>query len=156
MVFLEQWLPPCWAAFQFMSIWDSFYCGYRCVCTCFLQLLHMVLCCCSGIDFHFSHQSMFISKRQNVSPFWAVWWLRGPMVLILVYYCLYRLTWYLQAFGNCSQGWTRLVEVYKWFSEVLADFFRFPHDVKQRDTEFEGRPWNTSTDTPPIDWNYVN
>ena len=26
------------------------------------------------------------------------------------------------------------------FSEVLADFFRFPHDVKQRGTEFEGRP----------------
>ena len=26
------------------------------------------------------------------------------------------------------------------FSEVLADFFRFSHDVKQRGTEFEGRP----------------
>ena len=25
-------------------------------------------------------------------------------------------------------------------SEVLADLFRFSHDVKQRDTEFEGRP----------------
>ena len=24
--------------------------------------------------------------------------------------------------------------------EVLADFFRFSHDVKQRGTEFEGRP----------------
>ena len=26
------------------------------------------------------------------------------------------------------------------FSEVLADFFRFSHDAKQRGTEFEGRP----------------
>ena len=26
------------------------------------------------------------------------------------------------------------------FSEFLADFFRFSHDVKQRGTEFEGRP----------------
>ena len=25
-------------------------------------------------------------------------------------------------------------------SEVLADYFRFFHDVKQRGTEFEGRP----------------
>ena len=25
-------------------------------------------------------------------------------------------------------------------SEVLADFFRFSHDVKQRGTKFEGRP----------------
>jgi hypothetical protein len=30
-------------------------------------------------------------------------------------------------------------EVYK-FSEVLADFFCFSHDVKQTGTEFEGRP----------------
>ena len=80
----------------------------------------------------------------------------GPMVFILVYYCLYRWTWYLQAFGNCSQGWTRLVEVYNLFSEHLADIFWFFHDVKQRGTEFEGRPWNTSTGTPPIDPNYVN
>jgi hypothetical protein len=95
-----------------MLISDSFYCGYRYFCTCFLQHLHKVLCCCSGIDLHFSHQSTFISRRQNASPSWAVWRLRGPMVLILVYYCLYRWTWYLQAFGNCSQGWFRLVEVY--------------------------------------------
>ena len=25
-------------------------------------------------------------------------------------------------------------------AEVLADFFRFSHDVKQRGTEFEGKP----------------
>ena len=30
--------------------------------------------------------------------------------------------------------------VYNFSSEVLADFFRFFHDVKQRGTEFEGRP----------------
>ena len=34
----------------------------------FLQHLHKVICCCSGIDVHFSHQSMFISRRQNASP----------------------------------------------------------------------------------------
>ena len=98
-----------------MSISDLFYCGYRYFCTCFLQHLHKVLCCCSGIDMNFSHQSTFISRRQNASPFWAVWWLCGPMVFILAYYCLYSWTWYLQAFGNCSQRWTRPVEVYNFF-----------------------------------------
>ena len=105
-----------------------------------------------GIDLHFSHQSTFVSRRQNVSPSWAVWRLRGPMVFILAYYCLHRWMWYLQAFGNCSQWWSRLVEVYNFL--VLADFFWFSH-VKQRGTEFEGRSWNTSTGTP-IDSNYVN
>ena len=119
---------------------DLFYCWYRYLCTCFLQHLHKVLCCCSGIDLHFSHQRTFISRRQNPSPSWAVWRLRGPMVFILAYYCLYRWMWYLQAFGNCSQGWTRLVEVYNLFSEVLADVFWFSHDVKQRGTEFEIHP----------------
>ena len=108
MAILEQCLLPCWTAVQVRSIWDSFYCGYRYFCTCFLQHLHKVFCCCSGIDLHFSHKSMLISRRQNVSPSWAVWWLRGPMVFILAHYCLYRWMWYLQAFGNCSQGWTRL------------------------------------------------
>jgi hypothetical protein len=28
----------------------------------------------------------------------------------------------------------------QFISEVLADFFRFSHDVKQRGTDFEGRP----------------
>ena len=41
-------------------------------------------------------------------------------------------------------------------SEVMADLFRFSHDVKQRGTEFEGRPWITYTGTPPIDSNDVN
>jgi hypothetical protein len=41
--------------------------------------------------------------------------LRGPMVFILEYYSLYRWMWYLQAFGNCSQGWTSLVEVHIFF-----------------------------------------
>ena len=125
-------------------------------CTCFLQNLHEVLCCYSGMDLHFSHQSTFISRRQNASPSWAVWWLRGPMVFILAYYCLYRWMWYLQAFGNCSQGWCRLVGVYNIFCEVLADFFWFSHDVKQRGTEFECMSWNTSRGTPPTDSNYVN
>ena len=111
MAVLEQWLLSCWAVFQVMSIKDSFYCGYRHFCTCFLQHLHKVVRCCSGIDFH----SFAISRRQNASSSWAVWWLRGPMVFILAYHCLYRWTWYLQAFGNCSQGWTRLVEVYHFF-----------------------------------------
>ena len=53
------------------------------------------------------------------------------------------------------ERWTRLVQVYNFFSEVLADFFWFSHDVKQIGVEFEGRPWNTSTCTPPIDSNDV-
>ena len=115
-----------------LSIWKTHlqpsfnYCGNRYFCICFLQHLHKVLCCCSDIDLHFSHQSKFISRRQNTSPSWAVWRLRGPMVFILAYYCLYRWTWYLQVFGNCSQGWTRLVEVYNSFSEDLLISFDFP------------------------------
>jgi hypothetical protein len=27
-------------------------------------------CCCSWIDLHFSHQSTFLSRRQNASPSW--------------------------------------------------------------------------------------
>ena len=94
---------PCRAAFQVISILDTFYCGYRYFCTCFLQHLHRVLCCCSGIELHFSNQSMFISNRQNGSPSWAVWRLCVPMGFILAYYCLYRWTWYFRAFGNCSR-----------------------------------------------------
>ena len=46
------------------------------------------ICCCSGIDLHFdlhfSHQSTLISRRQNVSPSWAVWRLCGPCVPLFV------------------------------------------------------------------------
>jgi hypothetical protein len=77
-------------------------------------------------DMHFPHQTTFISRRQKASPSWAVWWLRGPMVFILVYYCLYRWTPYLQAFGNCSQGWTRLVEVSNFFLGSWLISFDFP------------------------------
>ena len=44
----------------------------------------------------------------------------------------------------------------KLFSEVLADFFRFSHDVKQRGTEVEDKTLKTSTGTSPIDSNDVN
>ena len=43
-----------------------------------------------------------------------------------------------------------------WRSTILADLFWFSCDVKQIGIEFEGRPWNTSTGTPPIDSNDVN
>jgi hypothetical protein len=63
----------------------------------------------------------FISRRQYASPSWAVWRLRGPMVFTLSYYCLYR-RWYLQVFGNCSQGWTRP----DFFLRSLLRSFHFP------------------------------
>jgi hypothetical protein len=85
---------------------DVLYCGYKYFCTCFLQHLHKVLCC-SVIDLHFSHKSMFIFRGQNTSSSWVVWRLRGPMVFILVYYCLYRWAWYLQAFWNCSHSYNK-------------------------------------------------
>ena len=130
------------------------YCRY--FCTCFLQHLHKVLCCCSGIDLQFSHLSMFISRRQNASPSWAVWRLCSSMEFIPEYNCLYRWTLYLQAFGNCSQGWTRLVEVYNIFSCGLGWFLLiFPWCQAKRHWVW-GRPWNTSTGTPPIDSNDVN
>lgn len=101
------------AAFQVISI-DFFYCAYRCFCTRFLQHLYYVLCCCSGID--------LISRRQFRSPSWVVWWLCGDMVFVHVYCCLYRWTGYPQAFGNCIQEWTRLVESRTFFYESLEDF----------------------------------
>jgi hypothetical protein len=58
------------------------------------------------------------SLGDTAYPSWAVWRLRGPMVLILAYYYLYRWMWYLRAFGNCSKGWTRLVEVYNFFWDL--------------------------------------
>ena len=94
------------------------------LCKCFLKHLHKVLCCCSGIDLDFSHRSTFISRRQNVSPSWGVWRLRGPMVFILAYYCLYRWMWYLQVFGNCSQGCTSLGAIYFLRSWLIS--FDFP------------------------------
>jgi hypothetical protein len=48
------------------------------------------------------------------------------MVFILAYYCVYRWTWYLQAFRNCSQGWTRLVEVYNFYLTSWLISFDFP------------------------------
>ena len=112
MAVLEQWPLPCWAAFQVMSIYTRFTVAMDT----FLPVSSSIVTrSFAGIDLQFSHQSTFISRRQNASPSWAVWRLRGPMMFILVYYCLYRWTWYFQAFGNCSQGWTRLVEVYDFF-----------------------------------------
>ena len=58
-------------------------------------------------------------RRHNAQE-GALWRLHGPMVFILAYYCFYRWTWYLQAFGHFSQGWTRLVEVYHWL--IYFDF----------------------------------
>ena len=72
------------------------------------------------------HNKVRSSRRQNASPSWAVWRLRGPMVFILAYYCLYKWTWYLQVFGNCSQGWIRLVEVYNIFLRSWLISFDFP------------------------------
>ena len=60
----------------------------------FSQHLH-VFCYCSGVDMHISHQSTFTT---------SVWWLDIPMVFMLVYNCLNRWMWRLQASGNCTQG----------------------------------------------------
>ena len=156
MAVLEQWLLPCSAAFQVMSIYsrtrftvdiDTFVPVSSSIFTTSFAVVLGLIC---------PFRTKVCSPLEDVSPSWAVWRLRGPIVFLLAYYCLYRWTWYLQAFGNCSQGWTRLADVNKFFSEVFEDFFRFSHDVKQRGTEFEGRPWNTSTGTPPIDSNDVN
>ena len=125
MAVLEQWFLPCWVA-----ILDSFDGGYKYFCTCFLQHLHKVLCCCSGIDLHFSHQSTFISR--DGTHLLTAAWSHG------VYTCVLLFEQMNVAFENCSQGWTRLVEVYNNISEVLADLFWFSHDVTQWGTEFEG------------------
>ena len=103
-----------------MSIQDSFYCGYRYFRTCFLQHLHKVLCCCSGIDLHFSHQSTFISRRQNVSP-------PERYESCVVPWCLYLRT----IVCTDERGTFRHLEI--------RSFFWFSHDIKQRGSEFEGR-----------------
>lgn len=60
------WICPSWMAFKDPSIKDLFDCRHRYFCTCFLLHLCKVFCC-SGIDLHFSCQSMFASKRQKES-----------------------------------------------------------------------------------------
>uniref|UniRef100_A0A4W5PER8 Uncharacterized protein n=1 Tax=Hucho hucho TaxID=62062 RepID=A0A4W5PER8_9TELE len=60
--------------------------------TCFLQHLHKVLCCFSGIDSHFSHQSAFISRRQNmvikgVYPSPSSWLFVIMAILATMYTC---------------------------------------------------------------------
>lgn len=62
------WRRGLFLVFQVLLMQNLFYCGYRYLSGCFLQHLHMVNCCCSGIDLHFSHQTTFISRRQNASP----------------------------------------------------------------------------------------
>ena len=57
----------------------------------------------------------------------VVWWLGIPIAFILAHNCLSRWIWHLQASGNCTQGWTRLVEVHSSLPDILADFFRFSH-----------------------------
>jgi hypothetical protein len=76
----------------------------------------------------------------------------------VVPWCLYLCT--IVCTDEC--GTFRCLEIalknepdYNFISEVLADLFSVPHDVKQWGTEF-GRPWNTSTGTPLIDSNDVN
>jgi hypothetical protein len=119
MAVLEQWLLPCRAVFQVMSTQDSFYCGYIYFYTRFLQHLHTVLCCCPGIVWHFSHQSTFISRWQNTSPSWALWRMRGPMVFVTAYYCLYRWTCTIRHLEIAPKDEPD-VEVYSFFSWGLG------------------------------------
>ena len=98
----------------------------RYFCTCFLQHLHTVLCCCSGIDLHFSHHGVYtcvlLFVQMNVVPS-GVWKLLPRM--------------------NQTCGGLQFLR--SWL--ISLDF---SHDVKQRGTEFEGSPWNTSTGIPTI------
>ena len=155
MALLEKWLLPCWADFQVMGILESFYYGYRYFCTCFLQHLHKFLCCCSGIDLHFSHQvHSSLGDRTRLLP--------ERDDSCVVPRCLYLRT----IVCTDEHGTFRHLEIAPkdepdlWrstiFLKVLADFFWFSHDVKQGGTEFQGRPWNTSTGRPPIDSHDVN
>ena len=62
-----------WSSGFFLAEWPFRLCRYRTrftvdIDTCFFQHLHKVICCCSGIDLHISHQSTFIHRRQNASP----------------------------------------------------------------------------------------
>ena len=89
-----------------------FYCGYRYFCTCFFQNLHKVLYWCSGIDLYFSHQiHSSLGDRTRLLPEWYDSCVVPWCLYLRTIVCLYRWKWNLQAFGNCSQGWTRL-EVY--------------------------------------------
>ena len=74
---------------------------------------------------------MFISRRSFLSGMTAVW-----------FHDVYTCVLLFVQMNMVPSG------VYNLFSEVLADFFCFSHDVKQRGMEFEARP--------PIDSNDVN
>ena len=51
--------------------------------------------------------------------------------------CLCRWTWHLQASGNCTQGWTRLVQVHTSLPDFLADFFLYSHVTRTESSVFE-------------------
>ena len=104
MAVLEQRVLPCWAAFQVMSMWDSFYCA----CSTFVPVsssifrrsfavvLGLICTSCTKVRSSLGDRMRLLPERYAG--------LLGPMVFILAFYFLYRWTWYLQAFGNCSQG----------------------------------------------------
>ena len=93
--------------------------------TCFLQHLHKVICCVVlGLICTFRTKVRSSrGDRMCLLPEWydscVVPW------FILAYYCLYRCTCNLP-FGNCSQGWTRLVEIYNFFLRFWLISFDFP------------------------------
>ena len=117
---LEQWLLPCWVAFQIISIYrtcftvdiDAFVPVSSSIFTrSFATVLGLICTFRTKVLSSLGDRMRFLPERCD-----------GCVVFILAYYCLYRWTWYLQAFGNCSQGWTRLVEVYNFFFWGLCWF----------------------------------
>ena len=115
MAFLEQWLLPCYAPFRI--------CRYRTNFTVDIDTLLPVSTSIFTRSFAvvLGLICTFLPKVRSTLVDWTqllpeiLSWLRGPMVFILAYYCLYRWTWYLQDLEIAPN------EV----SEVLADFFWF-------------------------------
>ena len=152
MPFLEQWLLPCWAAFQVMSIKDLFYCGYRyfvpvsssIFTRSFAVALGLICTFRTKVHSSLGDRTHFLPERYDGC---------------VVPWCLYLHTivctdkpsgiWKLLPMMNQTCGGLQL-----FFWGLGWYLLIFPW-CQAKSHWFEGRSWNASTGTPPIDLNNV-
>ena len=62
-----------------------------------------------------------LGRKTRLFPEWSDGWML--MVFLFACNCLNGWMWQLQASGNCTQQWTRLVKIHNCLPDILADFF---------------------------------
>ena len=125
MAVLEQWLLPCWAAFRL--------CRYRTGFTVGIDTLYLFPPACSQgpLLLFWDRFTLFAPKyvhlleteRVSFLSGMTAAWSHGVYTWVLLFVQMNVLP---SGFGNCSQGWTRLVEVYNFFLRSWLISFDFP------------------------------